>query len=302
MSRMWLKMVSATAVIGLALTGCDDKVTPEPTVEPGPLPTASTVPVVAGPPTPIASPTPTTAAEATANPWLADGTFESANVQIASGDAQISAHLARPAGTAPGPAVIVIHENRGLVPYIRAVTDGLASNGFLAVAPDLLSREGGTANVGSAQQALRGISDDRHIGDLQAVIAYLEAQPNVTEIGVIGFCFGGGLVWKLATTNPSIAAAVPFYGSNPPIDEVPNIGAAVFGVYGGLDSRINAGLPAITEALAAADIEHQLKVYPDSQHAFHNHTNGSRYNEATAAEAWGEALSWLGSHLRDGAA
>ncbi|MEE8518223.1 MAG: dienelactone hydrolase family protein, partial [Dehalococcoidia bacterium] len=175
--------------------------------------------------------------------------------------------------------------------------DGLASNGYLAIAPDLLSHEGGTAQAGDVPSVLRGVSMARHVSDVDAVVRYLRAQPGVGDIGIIGFCFGGGVVWNVVTSNSDIAAAVPFYGSNPPLDQVSAITAAVRGIYGELDSRINAGIPAITEALTNAGVDHELEVYPDAPHAFLNHTNAGRYVEAAATEAWPDALSWLQAHL-----
>ena len=216
---------------------------------------------------------------------------------VASTDIDLMAYQAVAQGSGSRPAVIVIHENQGLTPFIRDVVDGLASSGYLAIAPDLLSREGGTAAAGNVSSVLRSVSMDRHLSDVDAVVEYLKSQPDVGDIGIIGFCFGGGVVWNVATSNSGIAAAVPFYGSNPQLDEVPNITAAVRGIYGALDSRINAGIPAITEALASAGIEHELEVYADAPHAFLNHTNAGRYAEAAAAHAWPDALGWLQAHL-----
>ncbi len=138
---------------------------------------------------------------------------------------------------------------------------------------------------------------DRHVSDVDAVVQYLKSQPNVGDIGIIGFCFGGGVVWNVITNNSDIAAAVPFYGSNPPLDGVPQITAAVRGIYGALDSRINAGIPAITEALESAGVQHELEVYSDAPHAFLNHDNAGRYVEAAAMDAWADALEWLGANL-----
>ena len=180
---------------------------------------------------------------------------------------------------------------------VRDVVDGLASSGYIAIAPDLLSHEGGTAQAGNVPTVLRGVSMDRHVSDVDAVVRYLQSKPNVGDIGIIGFCFGGGVVWSSIGQVNGIAAAVPFYGSNPPIDQVGNITAAVRGIYGASDSRINAGIPAITDALATEGIVHELEVYAGAGHAFLNHTNGSRYVEAAAGDAWADALAWLQAHL-----
>ena len=234
-----------------------------------------------------------------ANPNLVAGKeIEGSDINIPADGAQLKAYLARPRGGGSGPGVVVIHENRGLTPYLRDVADGLASSGYTAVAPDLLSRDGGTESIADIASMISGIPKERLVGDLQSTARYLKSQPGMTRIGVIGFCFGGGLVWALATANQDLAAAVPFYGMNPPLEAVPNIRAAVYAVYGELDERINQGIPAITEAIKAAGTTHEMKVYPGAGHAFHNHTNAERYNASAATAAWADALAWLDKHLR----
>jgi carboxymethylenebutenolidase len=215
-----------------------------------------------------------------ANPFLAGGAFSGSDVTVSADGGDLLAYQAIPEGDGPHAAVIVIHENQGLGPYTRDVVDGLTSSGFVAVAPDLLSHEGGTANAGNVSSALRGISMDRHVSDVDAVVAYLRSQPNIGEIGFIDFCFGGGVVCNVVTRNSGITAAIR-------------------GIYAGLGDRINGGIPAITEALAAAGVTHELEVYPDSQHSFLNHGNSGRYNATTAPEAWADALAWLTAHLSE---
>ena len=161
-----------------------------------------------------------------ANPLIGGPEPNGSDITIDAGDAQLAAYESRPASGGSAPAVIVIHENRGLVPYLRDVADGLASNGYIAVAPDLLSRDGGTASIEDIPAKLGEIPRERHVSDVQAVIAYLKAQSDVTRIGIIGFCFGGGITWRVATESEDIAAAVPFYGANPPLEQVPNIAGA----------------------------------------------------------------------------
>ena len=230
--------------------------TPTPTVAQAPPATPTPADAVVPPATPtpadVVVPTATQVPPGTDNPLLAGGTFSGADVTVPGDGVGILAYQARPAADGPRPAVIVVHENRGLVPYTRDVVDGFASNGYLAIAPDLLSREGGTDDVANVPSALRGISMDRHLSDVDAIVAYLKAQSDVGAIGIVGFCFGGGVAWSAVTTDTDISAAVPFYGSNPPLEGVANITAAVRGVYAELDSRINAGIPAITQALADA--------------------------------------------------
>ena len=225
---------------------------------------------------------------------------ESSHIKIPADGVQLDAYLAKTRGMDRGPAVIVIHENRGLVKYLEDVADGLASAGYIAVAPDLLTREGGTPtlNTDDVPNILTKIPSERHVGDLQAVVRYLQGRGDVTSIGVIGFCFGGGLAWRLATENPDIVAAAPFYGSNPPLENVANTKASIFAVYGALDDRINAGVGAIREALAKAGVTHQMTIYADANHAFHNHTNPGRYAAQAAKEAWTGTLSWFDRHLK----
>ena len=234
------------------------------------------------------------------NPNLVTGKeIEGSDIEIQGDGVKLRAYQAKPRGGGSGPGVIVIHENRGLVPYTRDVVDGLASSGYTAVALDLLSRDGGTASIEDIPTALQGISRERHLGDVQSVATYLKGQADITRIGLIGFCFGGGITWHFAATNPDVAAAVPFHGANPPLETVPNIKAAVFAVYGELDERINAGIPAITEAVKAAGTTFDTKTYAGAGHAFHNHTNPpDRYNAKAASDAWADALAWFEEHLR----
>ena len=231
------------------------------------------------------------------NPLIAGPEPTGTDIEIAADGAQIAAYESRPASGGSAPAVIVIHENRGLVPYLRDVADGLASSGYIAVAPDLMSRDGGTASIEDVPAKLGEIPRERHVSDVQAVIAYLKAQPDVTRIGIIGFCFGGGITWRVATESADIAAAVPFYGANPPLDQVSNIAGAVYAVYGENDERINAGIPDITKALEDAGTTCGMKVYANAAHAFHNHTNAERYAPEAAAAAWADALAWFGTYL-----
>ena len=230
------------------------------------------------------------------NPLLATGTTEGSDVKFPSDGTELDAYFAKPAGGAPATGIVVIHENRGLVSYVRDVADGLASNGYMAVAPDLLTREGGTANIEDVPPVLSEIPRERHTADALAAISFLQAQ-GATKIGIIGFCFGGAVVWRAAVASSDIAAAVPFYGTNPPLDGVSSIQAAVYAAYGALDERVNAGIDDMMAALAAAGVTHEHTVYEGAQHAFHNHTNGERYHEPAAKQAWSDALEWFSKHL-----
>ena len=233
------------------------------------------------------------------NPWIAGPAPDVSDVEIPADGFAIKAHMARPAGVTSAPAIVVIHARNGLAPAFRDAADGLASSGYIAVAPDLLSREGGTDVVDDIAAVLAATPRERFSGDAVTVVRWLKAQPEVTRIGVIGFCFGGTITWLVATESPDVAAAVPCYGSNPPLEDVRNIKAAVHGIYGALDSRINAGIPDINKALHAADVTHALKTYEGVGHNFLNHTSENSYVAEVAGAAWADALAWFDRYLRD---
>jgi carboxymethylenebutenolidase len=210
----------------------------------------------------------------------------------------VSGYLARPADTDSAPGVLVIHENKGLVPYIESVARRLAVAGYVALAPDLLSRAGGTASFADpaeATAALGKIAPRELVADLQAALSYLEGLDGVNSsaLAALGFCFGGGLTWRLATQDGRLRGAIPFYGPIPPLEAVPGITAPVFAVYGALDKRITSQLPAIEEAMTANGKDFDKTVYPGAQHAFHNDTNPDRYNPEAAEQAWSAALAHL---------
>ncbi|MCH8848730.1 MAG: dienelactone hydrolase family protein [Chloroflexi bacterium] len=296
MRRAAVVGVGAAVMPGfLAACAAEATATPIPTPTPTAAPTATATATATPAPTPVPS-----SFEGGVNPLFVVGNgITREDIAVPSGGAQISSYMARPVGDGPWPGVVVIHENRGLVPYVRDVVDGLASSGYVALAPDLLSREGGIAQVASVSGALNAARDSgQAAGDVLALIEFLKRRSDVAKIGITGFCWGGQIVWSVATMSSDIAAAVPFYGSNPPLDAVPNITAAVYAVYGALDSRINAGIDDITTALNAAGTTWDSKVYADSSHAFMNHTRESRYSAATAPQAWADTLAWFDQHLR----
>lgn len=207
-------------------------------------------------------------------------------------------YCAKPHGNGQYPGVIVVHENKGLVPYVEDVARRLAKQGFFAIAPDLLSRRGGTSSFSDpaeATTALGTIDRNDMISDLMSAVDYLENSHEVDakKIGAIGFCFGGGMVWQLITKDKRVKAAVPFYGPNPPLEDVQEIAAKVLAIYGALDDRINAGIPKIEEAMTSSGKTFEKLIYQDAQHAFHNDTNPDRYNQRAAEDAWTQATSWL---------
>jgi carboxymethylenebutenolidase len=217
-----------------------------------------------------------------------------------SGGTEISGYLARPEGGKPGPAVLVCHENRGLTPHIQDVARRFAKEGYVALAPDLLSREGGTAGMDrdAVPGALTTAGAQRHIADFGAALEYLRGQDFVDaqRIAMTGYCFGGGITWQAATELDGLKATSAFYGPAPDLGKVPGIKPAVLGVYAELDQRITGAMPALKDALAATDVVHQLTVYPGVGHAFHNDT-GEQYNEAQATAAWKDTLAWFNQHL-----
>ena len=211
-------------------------------------------------------------------------------------------YLSRPSQGGPNPAILVIHENRGLQPHFPDVTRRLALEGYTALAIDLLSRRGGTgtfADSDAARDGLGEITQEEFMEDLNASVDYLQSLSHVQadRVGVTGFCFGGGMVWLLSVRNSDIRAAVPFYGSAPPLDEVPNLNAAVLGIYAGNDDRINAGMPDLEAALMKHQKQYNFITYEGADHAFFNDT-GARYNPEAATQAWAEALSWFDQHLK----
>lgn len=210
--------------------------------------------------------------------------------------------LSRTAGKKPG--ILVIHEKLGLTRYIKDVARRLAKLDYVALAPDLLWRQGGTASFGDTAAviaAVAALTTNDMLSDLRASVSALATMGGVVaeRIGVIGFCFGGGLAWRLATKEPRLAAAVPFYGPNPPIEDVPSINAPVLAVYAGLDDRINSGIDEIERAMRENFKAFEKAIFPNARHAFHNDTMPERYNAEAARHAWKTATVWLSQHLKE---
>ncbi len=201
----------------------------------------------------------------------------------------------------PNGAVLVIHENRGLTSHIASIPPRLAADGFTALAIDLLSEEGGTASLGGdgeATAALGQATAERMIADLRAGLDELARRAPGANLGVMGFCFGGGMTWQLlAAGEPRLAAAVPFYGPCPAdADFSGSPAAAVLAVYAGLDDRVNATQGAARAALEAAGLTYEVEVFDGVDHAFFNDT-GPRYNADAAGRAYDALLNWFGQHL-----
>ena len=213
--------------------------------------------------------------------------------------------MATPEGMAGAlPLVLICHENRGLTDHIRDVTRRWATQGYVACAVDLLSREGGTAAVAdpaSIPALLTGDTDPaRHVADFRSAVTYYGTQPfaDTGRLAMTGFCFGGGITWRAATEMPEMKAAAPYYGPPPPLEAVPNIQAAVLGVYSADPNDFaNEGMPELEQALAEADVTFQINIYPDTQHAFHNDTS-PRWNEEQALAAWEDTVAWFEQYAK----
>ena len=221
-------------------------------------------------------------------------------IEIPSDIPPLMGYLARPSNGRSVPVVLVCHENRGLTAHIQDVTRRFAKAGYVSLAVDLVSRQGGSAAVGEGgvPGILGNIDPDQFVMDFLSGWLYLQGQSfaQADRVGMTGFCFGGGVTWLVAARMPQLRAAIPFYGPPPPLDEVPNIQAPVLAVYGELDGRINGTIPAIEQAMQANNKVYEKLIYPDADHAFHNDT-GSRYNAEAAKDAWNQSLAWFEKYL-----
>ena len=216
------------------------------------------------------------------------------------GTGSIRGYFAQPSSAAGRlPGVLVVHENRGLNPYVEDVARRLATENFLAFAPDGLTSVGGyPGDDERGGELFREVDRAGMTEDFVAAANWLKSRPNCTgQFGVTGFCFGGGIANTLAVRMPDLGAAVPFYGGAPPADQVANINAAVLVHHGANDTRLVEGWPAYEEALRANDVTYEGFIYPNANHGFHNNTT-PRYDEAAATQAWARTVAWFNEHLR----
>ena len=212
----------------------------------------------------------------------------------------LKGYLVRPkAGGERLPAVMVIHENRGLNPHIRDVTRRMATEGFLALGLDYLSPMGGTpADEEKGREMIGQLKQPDVIASGKAAVAYLKGHPNGNgKVGAVGFCWGGGAVNNLAVNEPDLNAGVAYYGGQPKAEDVPKIRAALMLHYASLDERINAGIPAYEAALKGAGKPYEIHVYEGANHAFNNDTNAARYDKTAADQAWSRTVAFLKKHL-----
>lgn len=221
-------------------------------------------------------------------------TFPSAN-----GHVQVNGYLVRPASaSAPVGGVVVVHENRGLNPYIEDVARRLAKAGFIALAPDGLTSVGGYPGDDEKGRELQATVDpEKLMNDFFAAVEFLMAHQDVNgKVGIVGFCYGGGVANAAAVAYPELAAAVPFYGRQPAAADVARINAPVLAHYAELDTRINEGWPAYEAALQAGGKTYEGYIYPGVNHGFHNDTT-PRYDQASADLAWQRTINWFGKYL-----
>jgi carboxymethylenebutenolidase len=212
----------------------------------------------------------------------------------------MKAFMAHPKNGRKFLGVIVIHENRGLVPHIQDVTRRMAREGFLALAPDALTPVGGTpADVINAGELFKKLVPEQTTKNFVAAVKYLKTNPLCTgKVGCTGFCWGGAMTNQVAVNSPDLDAAVPYYGMQPSEQDVEKIKAPIMAHYAGNDERIDAGIPAFESALKKYGKEYQIFMYPGAGHAFNNDSNPERYNAEAAKLAWGRTVGFFKEKLK----
>lgn len=213
---------------------------------------------------------------------------------------EMKAYVARPKKNKKYPAIIVIHENRGLNAHIEDVTRRAANEGFLAIAPNALSALGKiAANEDEARKFFTELKPENNLTNFLGVFDYLKTRKDFDgNVGCVGFCWGGAMCNQLAVNVPQLKAAVAFYGMQPKAEDVSKIKAAMQLHYAALDERVNAGIPVYEEALKKNNITYQLYMYEGVNHAFHNDTNTARYNEAAARLAWQRTIAFFKKYVK----
>ncbi|HEX7906419.1 MAG TPA: dienelactone hydrolase family protein [Chitinophagaceae bacterium] len=230
----------------------------------------------------------------------ADDDLFTEHITYAGINGEMAAYVARPKDEKKYAAVVVIHENRGLNAHIEDVTRRAAKAGYLAIAPNALAPLGGTpANEDEARTKFQELKAEDSLQNFIRVFDYLKTRKDYNgKAGCVGFCWGGAMSNSLAVNVPSLKAAVAFYGRQPTAEEVSKIKAAVQLHYGSLDERVNAGIPAYEEALKKNNVTYEIYMYEGANHAFHNDTAPTRYNEAAAKLAWQRTIDFFGKHLK----
>jgi carboxymethylenebutenolidase len=228
---------------------------------------------------------------------------DSMTVDYMSGDVKLTGYLSKPKKKSKYPAIIVIHENRGLNDHTRDVARRFAAEGFVALAADALSRKGGTAVFDTPEkvrEAFSSISVADVMKDLNAGLAYLNTHPNVKKdrLASIGFCWGGARSFLLATEENKLRAAVVFYGTAPTDEQLAKAHCPVLGIYGETDERITSAVPKVDETMKKLGKSYEYKIYKGAGHAFFNDTNPQRYNAEAAKDAWTQTLAFLKKNLK----
>lgn len=226
---------------------------------------------------------------------------EQASIPVPAGGA-VTAYVAKPAdATGPLPAVVVVHENRGLNPHIQDVARRMALEGYVAVAPDFLTSVGGTPpDEDKARELIGQLDPARTLQEALAVVDHARSgRTDVTgRVGTVGFCWGGALVNRVAVADPQVAATVSYYGRQPAAEDARRLSAPLMLHYAGLDERINAGIPDFVAALDAAAVPYTLHMYEGVNHAFNNDTNAARYDKKAADLAWQRTTGFFARHLK----
>ena len=236
-----------------------------------------------------------------AGSFIADEDVQSEFITYPGETGDMRALLASPKTDQKLPAVVVIHENRGLQPHIQDVTKRVAKEGFLALGPDALSPLGGTPpdDVDKARSMMRELDREKTVKNFVAAVKYLKTHPLSTgKVGCTGFCWGGAMTNQVAVHSPDLVAAVPYYGSQPTPEDVPKIKAAVMAHYAGNDARINSGIEAFEKAMKEASIEYTIFIYEGASHAFNNDANPSRYHKESALLAWERTIAFFKEKLK----
>lgn len=228
---------------------------------------------------------------------------DSATVDYMNGQIKLTGYLSQPKKKGKYPAILVIHENRGLNDHTRDVARRFAAEGFVALAVDALSRKGGTASMDTPEkvrEAFAAIPVADVMSDLNAGLAFLNSHKNVkkNKLASIGFCWGGARSFLLATEDNKLAAAVVFYGTAPTDEQLAKVHCPVFGVYGETDERITSKVPEVDATMKKLKKPYEYKIYKGAQHAFFNDTNQQRYNAEAAKDAWVQTLAFLRKNLK----
>jgi carboxymethylenebutenolidase len=234
------------------------------------------------------------------SPQDTDPDLETAFIKYPGSTGEMKAYLARPKENKKYPAVIVIHENRGLVPHIRDVNRRMAKEGFLSIAPDALSPVGGTPeDISNVGELFKQLKPEETTKNFVAAVRYLKTHPNSNgKVGCTGFCWGGAMTNQVAVNSPDLNAAVPYYGRQPSAEDVAKIKAPLMAHYAENDQGIDAGIPAFEAALKKAGVNYQIFMYPGTQHAFNNDTNPERYNAQAAKLAWKRTVDFFKDKLK----